>query len=656
MAGVALLTAAGVLALPGAAAGAADSADALATTRYGGSDRYATSLRVAKALADLAGGKIDEVVMVSGRSWTDAVVAGPLAGARGGAVLSTPSASLRTDATEFLKSVGVKKAWLVGTESDSDGIGSGVVDALEELDIATSRVSGADRYETAVLVANALGTPGDMGDLGRTAIVASGLDFADALVAGPFAARGRHPILLSPSLQLHDSVAGYLTSASIEHVVLMGGTAALSASVETSVKELDIEVTRLAGASRYVTSVKAAEFVTDRYGKGCFSLQRTGLARARVPFDSFSAGPLLGRLCAPLLLADPKEVPAETGAYLDSARKSAGASTTPQLHVFGGDAAISQASINAYLDPDAARDSLNCVPELGDKPTLLLGGAYARRPAWSPDCSRIAYLDKEQAIWTANVDGSDPVRVTEGYTKDEDDDEPAWSPDGKKIAFFRYAGRFVAGDPVQHIFVVNANGSGERQLTTGDVLDASPAWSPDGKRMVFSRQNLRSAGTRDGYYEDTYLTVMDHDGRNQKQITPTGGDAWYPTWSPDGQHIAYNGNSAGLAFVTPEGDLPSGFIEEQSVSGAIAWSPSGDQIAYVRFEWLEGVYSGRRLVRESLDGSSLHSVVSYSHKPGASSFLTIYRPSWAPDGKSILFERNTNNGDRARAYAAKVAP
>ena len=49
-----------------------------------------------------------------------------------------------------------------------------------------------------------------MGDLGRTAVIASGEVFADALVAGPFAARGIHPVLLTPPSELHADVVAYL--------------------------------------------------------------------------------------------------------------------------------------------------------------------------------------------------------------------------------------------------------------------------------------------------------------------------------------------------------------------------------------------------------------------------------------------------------------
>ena len=90
--------------------------------------------------------------------------------------------------------------------------------------------------------------------------------------------------------------------------------------------------------------------MTDRYadaaGEPCFATRTIGVARARVPFDSFSAAPLLGRLCAPLLLADPEQIPPDTAAYLDTARET---HDTVDLRVFGGDAAVSHTAIDAYL-------------------------------------------------------------------------------------------------------------------------------------------------------------------------------------------------------------------------------------------------------------------------------------------------------------------
>ncbi|MCY4518534.1 MAG: cell wall-binding repeat-containing protein, partial [Acidimicrobiaceae bacterium] len=344
-----------VLVLPTTAASTAEAdGSGVSVTRFGGADRYETSLQVAEAVAADAGGSLEWVVLVSGRRWTDAVVAAPVAGALGAPVLMTPPDKLRADALEFLQRVGVPKALVLGPEASGGGHGPGsgvdadVLEALSEAGITAERVAGDDRYGTSVAAAGQV-TPGPMGELGRTAVIANSEVFADALVAAPFAARGIHPVLLNPPDKLHPDVGGYLGDAGISHVVLMGGTAALSQAVEQSVKNLGIKVSRVAGRTRYDTAARAAEFVADRYNAGagepCFANDTIGLARARVPFDSFSAAPLLGRLCAPLLLADPDNIPADTAAYLDAARK---AHDTVDLRVFGGNAAVSQDAINDY--------------------------------------------------------------------------------------------------------------------------------------------------------------------------------------------------------------------------------------------------------------------------------------------------------------------
>ena len=341
---------------PGAAAAADDDAGTgVAVTRYGGADRYATSLLIAEAVAAEAGGSLSSVVLVSGERWTDAVVAAPVAGALGAPVLMTPPGELRADALAFLARVGVTSAVVIGPDSSGGehgpgrGVSAAVLDALAEAGVSAQRVAGTDRYSTSVVAAGEV-TPGVMPGLGSTAIVASSEVFADALVAGPFAARGTHPVLLSPPGELHSEVAEYLTEAGIEHVVVMGGTAALGTAVETAITELGVAVTRIAGATRYDTAVKAAELVDGRYnasaGDRCFATSTIGVARARVPFDSFSAAPLLARLCAPLVLVDSAEVPADTEAFLDAARES---NDAVGLRIFGGDAAVSQSALDAYL-------------------------------------------------------------------------------------------------------------------------------------------------------------------------------------------------------------------------------------------------------------------------------------------------------------------
>ncbi len=366
-----LALAAALWALPVSASnvGASATPADVAIERYGGSDRYATSLTAAKAVASRQGGQLDAVVLVSGKNWTNAVLGAPLAGQLGGAVLATPPSHLRDDAAEFLRSAGVKTVRIIRADTDVDRVSTAVDSALLELGIEIVRTSGPDRYSVAAHLASQMSShsaPGTMGSLGRTVIVASGEVFADGLVASAFAARGSHPILLNPRDRLHDDVWKTLSSIDgLEHVVLMGGEAALSAEIESSIASLGLNVTRLAGATRFETATRAAEFVVGRYGDDCFGDGQVGLARARVPFDSFSAGPLLARLCAPLLLTDPLAIPDATSAYLDHLRRSAAASSSESigLHVFGGDAAVSQTAIDSYVTADPVSAGPAAAPE-----------------------------------------------------------------------------------------------------------------------------------------------------------------------------------------------------------------------------------------------------------------------------------------------------
>ena len=646
-----VLAAAGVLAWPANAVAAAQSASSDVTVvRYGGADRYATSLRVAEAVAAEAGGSLESVVLVSGERWTDAVVAAPIAGSLGAAVLMTPPGEMRADALGFLERVGVSDAVVVGPEQGGGAHGSGrgvttaVLAELAEAGIAARRVAGADRFGTSVAAAGEV-TAGVMPGLGRTAIVASGDVFADALVAGPFAARGVHPVLLSAPDELPAEVAGYLGASGIERVVLMGGTSALSAAVQTAVEDLGVAVTRVSGTTRYDTAVKAAELVTGRYistaGEDCFTTGTVGLARARVPFDSFSAAPLLGRLCAPLLLADPKQIPADTAAFLDQARD---ANATVDLRVFGGDAAVSQTAIDSYLSggesaetsqPDdsgtvpAALPSGTCGGSVHDQPRKLLASSDAQDPAWSPDCSMIVYSDRG-SLWTMNNDGTN-LRRLRAYDGSHSD-TPAWSPDGSQIAYTR-GRRNDDGHWFSHIYVVSAEGTERTKVSKGDVWDSQPSWSPDGSRIVFERRSGDGRDEDGNFTNPTQLImVMDADGTNL--TTLTAGDSWHgsPAWSPDGNRIAYVAQGV-VWLIDHDGTDAERVIGGAFWGGGLSWSPDGRRIAFARGDWSEA-----SVLVADLNHGAERTISSLS------GFNAM--PAWSPDGDRIAFTRYPNGTDR----------
>ena len=108
--------------------------------------------------------------------------------------------------------------------------------------------------------------------------------------------------------------------------------------------------------------------------------------------------------------------------------------------------------------------------------------------------------------------------------------DPVWSPDGRMIAFVRLNTRLG-------VYVVNADGSGVRNLTPKPkgAAYAAPAWSPDGRKIAF-------ASERDGNSE---IYLMNADGSGQRRLTRDLAYDGDPAWSPDGQKIAFVSNRDG---------------------------------------------------------------------------------------------------------------
>jgi Tol biopolymer transport system component len=79
-----------------------------------------------------------------------------------------------------------------------------------------------------------------------------------------------------------------------------------------------------------------------------------------------------------------------------------------------------------------------------------------------------------------NVDGTGLQRLSYSTQGPSWDSDPSWSPDGRQIAYTS-----SGANAPQGIYVMKADGSGKRRLTSGRGADTSPSWSPDGKQIVF---------------------------------------------------------------------------------------------------------------------------------------------------------------------------
>ena len=118
-------------------------------------------------------------------------------------MLLTQADGLTDDASSFLTEAGVSEVVVVGA---SDVVSQQAIDGLAAFG-SVQRISGADPSAASVEVAERIGTPGTMPGHRTTAIVASSEVFVDAMVAGGFAARGAHPVLLTSRDELDDGVS-----------------------------------------------------------------------------------------------------------------------------------------------------------------------------------------------------------------------------------------------------------------------------------------------------------------------------------------------------------------------------------------------------------------------------------------------------------------
>lgn len=187
----------------------------------------------------------------------------------------------------------------------------------------------------------------------------------------------------------------------------------------------------------------------------------------------------------------------------------------------------------------------------------------------------------------------------------------------ERITFLGEESGFEIGD----VWVVNADGSGERNLTGGDQVrkEGRPAWSPDGRHIAFVSYRSGSGGT----------FVMNRDGRSIRRLTRAF--AWDPTWSPDGQKIAVLGNYDRIGVVKARGGSIRRLTRRGIEVSDPNWSRTGE-IAFIRRtgwrdETLE-VFSmsgdGSRLRRMTRDRSS------------------DATPAWSPDGREIAY--HSDNG------------
>lgn len=337
-------------------------------TRMSGATRVDTAVAISKERFAPVGPISGAVVLANAYGFADALSGSTLAGVLGCPVLLTPRDTLPTSVSNEIKRLGAEKVYILGGTS---AISSVVASAVAGIGATPVRIAGTTRTETARLVTTAASQLASetTRPLSSVAFLANSSNFPDALAASPMATFNWAPMLLTSADVLDPQVVTALEDESlgITDVVIVGGTSAVSQSVEASVAAMlkgTTHVRRIAGTSRYQTSRDFAIWATgvadgtETVGTPAnptalvkLDFARIGIASGRNFPDALAGGVFCGLAGAPIVLTDSQSV----SPYLFSDYYTTGANTVPpgqdywfadvraimRSYVFGGTAAVS---------------------------------------------------------------------------------------------------------------------------------------------------------------------------------------------------------------------------------------------------------------------------------------------------------------------------
>lgn len=257
-------------------------------------------------------------------------------------------------------------------------------------------------------------------------------------------------------------------------------------------------------------------------------------------------------------------------------------------------------------------------------------------------------------LWKINADGTGLTRFID--TPGETCGSPEWSPDGKYVAFGAW--RVDQNLSNAHIFVVRADGKERRDLGPG----AMASWSPDSKQLVF--HTYPTAGDN-----SLHIVVINADGTGRKNLLDHwGSPRWsrsgsriysilnsnialydlkagtehtilpkrYPMYlgfgvSPDGKRVCFSGEQSGLYLATLDEKSMQATVEPLLTAGKstyVSFAPDGKRIVF------SYVFSSRWMQLYTMD-------VEKDKKPkrleGQNKSRLNWGPNWSPDGTTILF-------------------
>ncbi|MGI9485061.1 MAG: Tol-Pal system beta propeller repeat protein TolB [Geminicoccaceae bacterium] len=232
---------------------------------------------------------------------------------------------------------------------------------------------------------------------------------------------------------------------------------------------------------------------------------------------------------------------------------------------------------------------------------------------------RIAVMDQDGANHRFLTDGSDLVLT------------PRFNPEGTSIAYMAYRGL------VPQIYERNLLTDSERPFGNFPGMTFAPKFSPNGNRLAMS---LASNGNTDLYLLDL------ENGRNPDQrerLTNSQAIDTSPSFSPDSEQVVFNSDRAGspqLYVMDVDGGEPRRISFGGGNYGSPAWSPRGDLIAFTKIKG--GLF---HIGVMTPDGSDERLLTRSALDEG---------PTWAPNGRVILFSRKNYSTNSTRLFSIDI--
>jgi TolB protein len=236
---------------------------------------------------------------------------------------------------------------------------------------------------------------------------------------------------------------------------------------------------------------------------------------------------------------------------------------------------LGEVSLSPRVSPDNSRIAFSALGDNGFQIkmfSLLLGrlvnfasvGGTNLSPAWSPNGQQLAFSSSrtgDPEIWVTDPQGNSARRITSYRGPDV---SPTWNPKtGSQIAWI--SGR--TGLP--QLYIMDADGSGVQRMTDGGYA-TSPSWSPNGQFIAFAWNRKYGPGSPGG--QDIY--VMEVATKKWIQLTHEIGRCDFPAWSPDGRHLVFANDPDGAASHTRIMTMLADGTAKHALTGAGADMPN----------------------------------------------------------------------------------